>query len=195
MILNSKFYKQATDLNQMAVFEWNIEYDTLIYDEMMQILIQHYIPQVKVTEHLLKARLVHPEDRIEFKNYIDKILKMKTKHTATFQDYELDFRVFAGYRYYTWMKIICRAEIENFSAVRVVGFLKNIEKDRKERDKLKSVIERDSMTGLYFIVGSNSFRNFCKVFQSGSRLCFLAYRRTLLAKNFIRVCEGRTKEN
>lgn len=149
MTLNSKFYKQAADLNQMAVFEWNIKDDTLIYDEMMQILIQHYIPQVKVTEHLLKARLVHPEDRIEFQNYIDKILNMKTQRSAPFQDYELDFRVFVSYRYYAWMKMICRAEIEDFRAVRVVGFLKNIEKDRKERDKLKNVIERDSMTGLY----------------------------------------------
>lgn len=147
--LKLKLYKQATDLNQMAVFEWNIKDDTLIYDEMMQILLQHYILQVKVTEHLLKARLVHPDDRIEFQNHIDRILNMKTQRTAPFQDYEFDFRVYIGNHYYAWIRIIYRAEIEDFRTVRVVGFLKNVEKDRKEQDKLKNVIERDSMTGLY----------------------------------------------
>ena len=147
--LNSEFYKQAIELNQMAVFEWNILEDTLIFDEMMKILLQHDIPQNNVAENLLKARLVHPKDRIEFKSHIERMLNMKTQRTAKFQDYEADFRIYVRRGYYAWFRIIYRAEFENFRAVRVVGFLKNIEKDKEEHDKLKNVIERDPMTGLY----------------------------------------------
>lgn len=147
--LNSEFYKQATDLNQMAVFEWNILENTLIFDEMMKILLQHDIPNTNVAENFLKARLIHPKDRIEFKSHVGRMLNMKTQRTAKFQDYEADFRIYVRRGYYAWFRIIYRAEFENFRAVKVIGFLKNIEKDKEEHDKLKNVIERDPMTGLY----------------------------------------------
>lgn len=143
--LDYKLYKQAADLNQMAVFEWNIKDDTLTYDENMQRLLQYYIPQVKVTEHLLRAKLVHPEDRLEFKNHIDRLLNMETQRNSLYQDYELDFRVYVRNNYYAWVRMVYRAFIKDFRTEKVVGFLKNIEKDRKERDRLKNVIERDSI--------------------------------------------------
>ena len=76
--MESKLYKQATDLNQMAVFEWDILKDTLTFDEMMKVLTQHEIPRENVKEHLLKARLIHPKDRQEFQNHVNRILNFGT---------------------------------------------------------------------------------------------------------------------
>ena len=147
--MESKLYKQATDLNQMAVFEWDILKDTLTFDEMMKVLTQHEIPRENVKEHLLKARLIHPNDRIEFVNHMDRMLTMVTVRTAPFQEYSLDFRIYTKGRYYVWLTMVYRAQFEEGKAVKITGFLKNIEKARLERDKLKRVIERDPMTGLY----------------------------------------------
>ena len=142
-------YKQATFLNQMAVFEWNILEDTLEYDDMMKILIQHDIPKKEISQHLLKAKLVHRGDRIEFQNHIKRILKEKSYRAEPHQDYSLDFRVYTSEKCYVWFRINCRVEFEKGKAVKVQGFLKNIEESHKEYDKLKNVIERDPMTGLY----------------------------------------------
>ena len=142
-------YKQAAELNQMAIFEWNIPEDTLEFDEMMHKLIQHRIPNVGVKAHLLHARLVHPEDRMNFKNHIDRMVNMTTRRSAPFQDYELEFRILTTDQYYVWFRLRYRAEFENGKAFRVTGFLQNVEKFCRERDEFKNIIERDQMTGLY----------------------------------------------
>lgn len=37
------------------------------------------------------------------------MLTMKTQRTAPFQDYELDFRIYTGDRYFAWVKMRYRA--------------------------------------------------------------------------------------
>ena len=142
-------YKVAASLNNMAVFEWNILEDTLEFDEKLTLIIQHEMPKKNVKKILMKARLVHPENRIEFQNHIDRMLTMKTQRTAPFQEYELEFRVYTTYRYYAWVKMKYRAEFVEGRAQKVTGFLQNIDSFRKKEAQLKEVIERDAMTGLY----------------------------------------------
>ena len=76
--MKTDLYKQATNLNQMAVFEWNILEDTLDFDEMMKILIQHDIPKTEAKKNLLLARWIHHEDRDGFRNQVQKMLSMET---------------------------------------------------------------------------------------------------------------------
>ena len=142
-------YKVATELNKMAVFEWDINADKLDYDEKLTLILQHELPRQNVKKHLLKARLVHPDNRIEFQNQVDRMLTMKTQRSAPFQEYELEFRVYTRNRYYIWVKMKYRAEILDGVAQKITGFIQNIDGFRKKEDQLKSVIERDAMTGLY----------------------------------------------
>lgn len=145
----SDLYKLATALNDMAVFEWDIPADKLEYDEKLTLMLQHELPRENVKKHLLKARLVHPENRIEFQNQVDRMLTMKTQRSAPFQEFELEFRVYTFNRYFAWVKMKYRAEFVDGVAVKVSGFLQNIDFVRQKEAQLKQVIERDAMTGLY----------------------------------------------
>lgn len=145
----AEWYKLATDLNNMAVFEWDVLKDKLTYDEKMTLILQNKLPTENVNAQLLKARLVHPENRIEFKNHIEQMLNQKTKRTAPFEDYEFEFRIYTGNRCFIWVKLKYRAEFKFGVAQKVIGFLENIEESRQKEAQLKEVIERDAMTGLY----------------------------------------------
>ena len=147
--MKTDLYKQATNLNQMAVFEWNILEDTLDFDEMMKILIQHDIPKTEAKKNLLLARWIHHEDRDGFRNQVQKMLSMETVRSAPFEDFEFDFRVRTSNNYYLWFQMLYRAEFKNKKVVKVSGFIRNEEKTRKEQEELKAIIERDPMTGLY----------------------------------------------
>ena len=72
-----QFYKTSLDLNRMATFDWDVVADTLEYDEMMTHLLQIDIPTSNVKASLLLAKMVHPKDRQEFKNHVNRILHMK----------------------------------------------------------------------------------------------------------------------
>lgn len=147
--MKTDLYKQATNLNQMAVFEWNILEDTLDFDEMMKILIQHDIPKTEAKKNLLLARWIHHEDRDGFRNQVQKMLSMETVRSAPFEDFEFDFRVRTSNNYYVWFRALYRAEFKNGKIVKISGFIRNEEKTRKEQEELKAIIERDPMTGLY----------------------------------------------
>ena len=142
-------YKLAAELNNMAVFEWDIVSDKLDYDEKMTQILQHELPREDIKKHLLKARLVHPENRIEFQNHVNRMLNMKTQRSAPFQDYELEFRIYTLNRYFVWVKMKYRAEFVDGVAQKVTGFIRNIDHVRKREAQLKEVMERDPMTGLY----------------------------------------------
>ena len=58
--MKTDLYKQATNLNQMAVFEWNILEDTLDFDEMMKILIQHDIPKTEAKKKSFARKMDSP---------------------------------------------------------------------------------------------------------------------------------------
>ncbi len=144
-----ELYKLATELNGMAVFEWDIINNRLNYDSQMTRLLQNELPTENVKKHLLQARLIHPENRIEFQNHVKRMLEMKTQRSAPFQDYELEFRIYTRDRYFIWVKMKYRAEIVDGVAIKILGFIKNVDSAHIKEAKLKEVIERDAMTGLY----------------------------------------------
>jgi len=136
-----QFYKTAMDLNRMAAFDWNVINNTIEYDEMMPHLLQSDLPTDNVKENLMSARLIHPKDRQEFQNHIDKILHMKSKRRDPLQDLSLDFRV--------WMHLSYRIRYENGDAQQVTGFLQNVDVERQEAARMQRMVEHDPMTGLY----------------------------------------------
>lgn len=142
-------YMAAMELNKMAVFEWNVLADTLNFDDMMKFVTQHKIPKENARENLLNARLIHPQDRIEFRNHVNRMLTMRTQRTAPYQDYTFDCRIYTTGRYYIWIRVNYRAHFYYGVAFRVVGSIRNVDSVHKEQARLKNEIEHDPMTGLY----------------------------------------------
>ena len=142
-------YLSVMKLNKMAVFEWDLIEDTLNFDEMMKLVTQHEIPKTNAKENLLKARLIHPKDRLEFRNHVNRMLTMKTLRSAPFQDYSLDCRIYTTNRYYIWVRLIYRAQFNEGTVFRVVGSIQNVDSALQEQARLKNELEHDAMTGLY----------------------------------------------
>ena len=71
----------------------------------------------------------------------------------------MDFRIFIGGRTYIWVHLAYRVEVENNSAKFVTGFLQNINTAREEKVKMRGMVERDPMTGLYSKTHSNYLVN------------------------------------
>lgn len=61
----------------------------------------------------------------------------------------MDFRVFAPKRCYLWMHMGYRVYFKDGTPCYVEGFLQNIDLERKAQKDLRTMVERDPMTGLY----------------------------------------------
>ena len=133
----------------MAAFVWDIKADTLDYDDMMSHLLQGILPIEKVKESFIKARLIHPKDRQEFQNHIDRILNMKSMRRDPFQDLSLDFRVYVKGAGFIWLHMSYRIRYENGFAQEVTGFVQNVDVERQEQVRIQKMVEHDPMTGLY----------------------------------------------
>ena len=144
-----ELYKTSMDLNRMAAFEWNVPKDTLEYDEMMKHLLQGILPIENVRESFIKARLIHPKDRQEFQNHVNRILNFKSQRRDPFQDLNLDFRVYIKGAGYIWMHMSYRIRYVEGWAQTVTGFMQNVDVERQEAAKMQRMVEHDPMTGLY----------------------------------------------
>lgn len=151
-------YKTANDLNDTAVFEFDVENDFFNYDEMMTKILQRELPKNNVKKIFSEARLIHPEDRISFQNKMHQLFE-KFLRTAPLQDFESDFRIYVGGKMYIWVHLAYRVKVENGYAKFVTGFLQNINTAREEKVKMRGMVERDPMTGLYSKTHSNYLVN------------------------------------
>ena len=144
--LNS--YKDAITLSNMAVFAWDIREDSLDYDDMLPKLLLRELPRHGIRGFLEHPRLIHPKERTEFKNRIDFLLR-PAQRKAPCQDFSMDFRIHTTGRYYLWIHMAYRVRYENGMAVRVTGFLQNVNLIHQEKNRMQDIMERDPMTGLY----------------------------------------------
>ena len=144
-----QFYKTSMELNRMAAFDWNVKEDTLEYDEMLPHLLQYDIPTENVKENLLRARLVHPKDRQEFQNHVDRILHMKSQRRDPLQDLHMDFRIYVKGAGFVWIHMSYRIRYEEGYAQQVTGFLQNVDVERQEAARMQRMVEHDPMTGLF----------------------------------------------
>ena len=142
-------YRTSMDLNRMATFHWDVQQDKLEYDEMMTHLLQLDLPTDNVKNNLLTARLIHPKDRQEFQNHIDKILNMKSMRRDPLQDKNLDFRIYVKGAGFIWMHMSYRIRYEQGYAQEVTGFLQNVDVERQEAVRMQKMVEHDPMTGLF----------------------------------------------
>lgn len=144
-----KRYLTSMDLNRMATFEWDVKKDTLEYDELMTHLLQINLPTDNVKENMTTARLIHPKDRQEFQNHVDRILHMKSMRRDPFQDLHLDFRIYVKGAGFVWMHMSYRIKYEQGYAEQVTGFLQNVDVERQEAARMQRMVEHDPMTGLF----------------------------------------------
>lgn len=88
---------------------------------------QRDLPRENVCENILSARLIHPKDRVEFHRQVNNVLNNLNKRRDAFQDFGMDFRIYATGRFYINVHLGYRVYYEEGGVpCRVTGFLQNI---------------------------------------------------------------------
>jgi len=59
-------YEKAMRLNDMAVFVWDLETDTMAFNHGMEGIFPFALPREKVSDYLLHSRIIHLHDRARF---------------------------------------------------------------------------------------------------------------------------------
>lgn len=149
MALRPELYKMAATLNQQAIFEWDTVADVLEYDEMLPRVLKRELPRNHFSMVMKDARFVHPHDRIDFLRETGWLMAEHCRRQAPRQEFSLDFRFYAGGRSYIWISMNCLVLVEQGRVQRVIGVLQNVSQEHIEQAKMKEIMERDPMTGLY----------------------------------------------
>ncbi len=149
MNIQYEVYKNAMKLNHMAAFTWDLRQDIFCYDEMLPTIIQHEIPCEGISVHLMKARLIHPKDRMEFRRQIDWLLHGKNQRNSSETDFSMNIRIYTVERCYIWVRVKYQVKFEQEKACYMTGFLQNIQAQQEEKVRMKNMMEHDPMTGLY----------------------------------------------
>ncbi len=147
--IHAEVYQNAMKLNHMAAFTWDLRQDIFCYDEMLPNILQHDIPHEGMSEHLMKARLIHPKDRMEFRKQVEWLLHGKNQRTAPEMKFSMKLRIYTVNRCYIWIRLKYLAKFEDSKAYHISGFLQNIHAQQEEQVRMKNMMEHDPMTGLY----------------------------------------------
>ena len=142
-------YRDAIKLSNMAVFEWDIREDSLHYDDMLPKLLLRELPRQGIRSFLENPRLIHPKERTDFKERVNFLLHGPMRRKAPYQDFNMDFRIHTTGRCYLWIHMAYRVHYEDGAALRVTGFLQNVNLIHQEKNRMQNLMERDPMTGLY----------------------------------------------
>ena len=143
-------YEKAMRLNRMAVFVWNLDDDTLAYNQEMEAIFPYTLPKEKISEYLLHSRIIHIHDRAHFTELVRGLQKnWQPRSAGQTQSFQLDFRVYAGKRRYRWLHLAGIVEWNSGRQREVTGFIQNVDMDRHKLSALTSKLEKDAMTGLY----------------------------------------------
>ena len=149
MAFQPDIYKMAAKLNQLAIFEWDTVEDVLEYDEMLPRVLRRELPRGNFSAFMKEARLVHPKDRVNFLRETGWLMAERCRCQAPQQEFSLDFRFYVEGRSYIWISMNCQVFVDGGRARRVIGVLQNVSKEHIEQARMKEIMERDPMTGLY----------------------------------------------
>ena len=71
----------------------------------------------------------------------------------------MELRIYTTWRCYVWVRMGWNIRMEDGFAYHVTGYLQNIHVQHEEKARMKSMVERDPMTGLYSKTHSNYLVN------------------------------------
>ncbi len=165
-------YEKAMRLNDMAVFVWDLETDTMAFNHGMEGIFPFALPREKVSDYLLHSRIIHLHDRARFVELVRGVReKWQPRSGDKQQVLQLDFRIYAGKRRYKWLHLAGTVEWKEERHRVVSGFIQNVDRDRRHLHTLTRQLEKDSMTGLYSKSYTPQLVN--KILQRGGRHALL----------------------
>lgn len=129
---------QATDI----IFEWDIYKDTLLFSPNWRKKFGYDPISQEISQRIPCSENIHPDDIPVFIK-----LMQDTARGAPYS--EAEFRIRSVLGNYTWCRIRATAQYDGAGkAIKAVGVILDIDRDKRLRQKLMDQAQRDSLTGL-----------------------------------------------
>ncbi|MEG0598138.1 MAG: diguanylate cyclase, partial [Oscillospiraceae bacterium] len=137
---------QTTDI----LFEWDIRNDTLVFSSNWRKKFGYEAIDSKISGRIPFSDNIHTEDMPAF-------LKIM-KDTAEGVPYsEAEFRIKNIKGRYTWCRIRATAQFDSAGrAIKAVGVILDINEEKKEKQNLQKLAQRDPLTGIYNKAATNA---------------------------------------
>lgn len=137
---------QTTDI----LFEWNIRKDTLIFSSNWRKKFGYDPIEDKISGRIPLSKNIHVEDMPAFVTIM--------KDTAAGKAYsETEFRIKDSSGRYRWCRIRATAQFDDDGrAIKAVGVILDINKEKHEKQNLIKMAQRDALTGIYNKAATNA---------------------------------------
>lgn len=137
---------QTTDI----LFEWDIRKDTLNFSANWRKKFGYDPIGNEISGRIPLSENIHPEDMPAFVTIM--------RETAAGKQYsETEFRIKNNRGQYRWCRIRATAQFDDEGrAVKAVGVILDINTEKKEKQNLLKLAQRDSLTGIYNKAATNA---------------------------------------
>ncbi|MEG1461329.1 MAG: diguanylate cyclase [Oscillospiraceae bacterium] len=137
---------QTTDI----LFEWDIRNDVLLFSSNWRKKFGYDPIASKISGRVPLSENVHAEDMPAFAKIM--------KDTAAGVPYsEAEFRIKNSGGRYTWCRIRATAQFDSAGrAIKAIGVILDINEEKKEKQNLQKLAQRDPLTGIYNKAATNA---------------------------------------
>lgn len=130
---------QATDI----IFEWDIRADTLSFSPNWRKKFGYDAIHTKISGRIPLSQNIHPDD-------IPAFVKIMSDTAAGTPYSETEFRIKSSNGRYCWSQIRATAQFDSeHRAIKAVGVIIDIDEEKKEKQTLLDMAQKDALTGLY----------------------------------------------
>ncbi|MEG0615145.1 MAG: diguanylate cyclase [Oscillospiraceae bacterium] len=136
-------YRALMEITDSIVYDWDITSDCVNFSEVWANKFGYSLPHEGFTENLQKLNILHPDD---MEKYSEMIASAKGGKAYN----ECVVRVRKGDNTYLWCRISLMTIFDKGgNPCSVVGFIVDVDKEKKESENLQKMAEEDSLTKIY----------------------------------------------
>ncbi len=140
--LSLERYRIITDQATDIIFEWDIRKDTLLFSSNWRKKFGYEAISRDISKHIPFSDNIHPEDMPAF-------VKIMEDTAAGVPYSEAEFRIRDVWGNFTWGRIRATTQYDGSGTpIKAVGVILDIDEDKKQRQQLMDLAQRDGLTGL-----------------------------------------------
>lgn len=145
LYLDEKRYSILMEQMKDIIFEWNMEDNTISYSEYFYEKFGYYLATENFPMSVIEQKRIEESDISQFFSIIQKM-----KEGIKYAEAEIRLQNKRQNGKFTWCKIrITAIGDENQKPKKAIGLISDIDKQKRQNEKIEEAANRDSLTGLY----------------------------------------------
>lgn len=147
--LGLKLYQDMLRAEKVALFQWDLTTDRLVYDALTAELFPQAVQAEGYSKFLRHWPALHPNDRKWFLNLLDFLAKPHPEYADGQKEQSIEFRLRDGENEYRWLHAHQIIHFEGARPRYVTFLIRNTDQEHKRSEELRAKAERDPLTGLF----------------------------------------------